>query len=343
MDPLQRILNRFLFLLLFFAYPVFLKAQPVQLQNADDEQTKVASKNPRLDTHLGYLLQQQFYYWGQTETGRQIGFSLPTARLRLRSLWDKQYQIFIQVDFVQPVAVLDAQLTVPVVEGVEIHAGLFKSPFSREFLLFPEDLPFIERSRVVRALAPNRQVGAVLRLQFLDEQLTFDGGVFNGNGATLEANNNNRFLVTGRLNWHKPFQVGGVQVGINGAFSEDSDVTLPFIGTSNGERILAGADAELVLESWLVRGEFIAATLSETSGTDSAYGYVGTVGYKLLGMHQFYVSYDMFDPGVTLGEDVVFGYKVYLGEAVQLLANYRLPLDDPKGSEAVLRLQFAAR
>ena len=320
-----------------------LKAQPAQQQETKNEHTRIPSTNPRLDTHLGYLLQQQFYYLGETDTDRQIGFSLPTARLRLRSLWDQQYEIFIQVDFTRPVSVLDAQLTVPVVDGVELHAGVFKSPFSREFLLFPEDLPFIERSRVVRALAPNRQVGAAVRLSFLDDRLTFDGGMFNGNGASLEANNNNRFLATGRLNWHTPFQVGGVQIGINGAYSEDADVDLPFIGTSNGEKIVAGADAELILENWLVRGEVIAAQFDGVSTTDTAYGYVGTVGYKVLGMHQFYISYDVFDPGRTTSDEVVLGYKVYLGEAVQILANYRLPIDEPKGSEAVLRIQFAAR
>ena len=336
-------MNRFLLLLLIFANPVFLSAQSLHQQSAADQQTRYPSTNPRLETHLGYLLQHQFYYWGETETGREIGFSLPTARLRLRSLWDQQYEIFVQVDFVRSISILDAQIAVPVVDGVELRAGLFKSPFSREFLLFPEDLPFTERSRVVRALASNRQVGALLHLNFLEESVTFEGGVFNGNGATLDANNNNRFLVTGRLNWHFPFQVGGIEVGVNGAYSEDQNIHIPFVGISNGERVLVGADAELILESLLVRGEFIAASFGEVASTDAAYGYVGTVGYKLLEMHQVYVSYDVFDPGRYLGEEVVFGYKVYLGEAVQIQANYRLPLDDPKGSEAVLRLQFAAR
>lgn len=324
-------------LLVFLVTPIALFAQ------ADEDQESPFSSDPRLDTRLGMLLQQHFYYFADGAPGAQVGFRIPTARLRLHSFWDDTYELFVQVDFIRPISVMDAHVVIPFGDDIELVAGLFKSPFSRELLLFPEDLPHLERSRVVQALAPNRQIGASLRTYLLDDRLTLEAGVFNGNGAVLDMNNNDAFLVMGRLNWTTILPSGEVQIGLNAGYSEDTNVLLPFIGTSNGERILLGADVEVMLERWLLRGEGIVASFGDRSSIGTAYGYTGTLGYKVLDAHHLYVSYDAFDPESDLPEYGTFGYRIYLGEAVTLLANFRLPLDDPSESQAVLRLQFALR
>ena len=330
----------YLFLLILWAVPASLYAQT-------EEETEKPSASlhaqARLDVRPGFLLQELFYYYPDGDSGNQVGFRLPTARLRLDSSWEQKYRFFIQVDFVRPITVLDAFATVPVNEYVDIQAGLFKSPFSREFLLFPEDVPFIERSRVVQALVPNRQIGVSLLVHLLENRLTLEGGVFNGNNASLEGNDNGHFMVAGRMNWMAKLPDGSVQVGVNGAYSEDANLRLPVVGISNGERIIMGADAEIMFERWFARGEFIAASFGNGSSIDTAYGYVGTLGVKVFDTHHLHASYDVYDPGADVGEHAVFSYKLYLGEAVTLLANYRLPLDEPRRSEFVLRLQFAVR
>lgn len=305
-------------------------AQPVQ-------------QDTRLNVGLGFFVQHQLSYYDSDQVVRQLTFSFPTARLRVHSVWEDRVSLFLQADLLQSPSILDAQLTVPLLERLELDVGLFKSPFSREFLLFPEDLPFEQRSMVVQALAPNRQIGASLKMRLFDDRLSVQTGAFNGNGTTFEENENNQFLYVARLNWDQRFPVGGVQVGVNAAYSEDAQVNVPHIGLSNGERIVFGGDGEVVTEQWLVRIEFIGASFGRGSSVDAAYGYIGTLGYKLRGAHQFYVAYDVLDAGKGTNEAAVLSYKVYLNEILQVLANYRLPLDMSRGSEVVLRIQVAFR
>ena len=335
-------MNRFLLFILVLTSPALLYAQP-DPQAEESPQGIPVLQDTRLKVGLGFLVQHQLNVTGNTSAARQLSFSFPTARLRLNSVWEGRIKLFMQADFVRSPSILDAQLTIPIVDNLELDAGLFKSPFSREFLLFPEDLPFAERSRVVQALAPNRQIGVALRLRLLEDQLTLEAGAFNGNGAVLESNDNDQFMYTARLNWTRPFSVGGAQVGINGAYSEDTLVDIPSIGFSNGERIVLGADGEIVTASWLVRVEFIAASFGAGSVIDTAYGYTATVGYKLFGMHQFYAAFDVLDRGFGETEYGMVSYKAYLTDILQVLANYRFALANPDLGYATLRLQVAFR
>jgi len=63
-----------------------------------------------------------------------------------------------------------------------LRFGLFKSPFSHEFLTSAASLDFVRRSQVVSALAPARRIGAQLRGALGGGLIAYRLGVFNGNG-----------------------------------------------------------------------------------------------------------------------------------------------------------------
>lgn len=74
-----------------------------------------------------------------------------------------------------------------------IKAGLFKSPFSYEFLTGSASIDFVNRSTVVNQLAPNRQIGFQLGGNFSGGKLRYKAGVFNGNGLGINQNNDDQF------------------------------------------------------------------------------------------------------------------------------------------------------
>jgi len=67
---------------------------------------------------------------------------------------DKKFSYFFQFDFTKSSAVLDAKLRYQYSTAFGIDAGLFKAPFSREYLTYAADIDFINRSQVVSTLAP---------------------------------------------------------------------------------------------------------------------------------------------------------------------------------------------
>ena len=89
------------------------------------------------------------------------GFALPAARLRATARAEG-LTLFAQADLARDPVLLDARLSLPVAGVLVVDTGLFKTPFSREFLTFRGALPLAERSRVVRALAPGPTVWRAL-------------------------------------------------------------------------------------------------------------------------------------------------------------------------------------
>ena len=70
-----------------------------------------------------------------------------------------------------------------VTPAVRIDVGQFKSPFSYEFLTPSQSIDFVNRSQVVTALAPGRQLGAQIGFEWSEGRYGARVGVFNGNGT----------------------------------------------------------------------------------------------------------------------------------------------------------------
>ncbi|MGH7569618.1 MAG: porin [Gemmatimonadales bacterium] len=76
--------------------------------------------------------------------------------------------------------------------------GQLKTPFAREFLLSSTVLELSERPLVVDALAPNRDVGAMVEWH-VQRIVIAQAGVFNGDGINRASNSDKRLLYIARV------------------------------------------------------------------------------------------------------------------------------------------------
>jgi hypothetical protein len=301
---------------------------------------------------------------------RPSGFDVRNARFRTR-IRSHGLEAFFQTELVRSPAVFDLRLRYRPHSQVRITAGLFKSPFSRSHLVSRPVLPLVERPIAVDAIAPRRQIGVAVRLQNTSKTVGVEAGLFNGNGREIQPNDNEHFMYVARLTGTRTTPVGTVDVGVNGAYSIDSEVRLRDLSETpfSGRRVVAGADAELRNGLWFVSAEALAIWLSQNmTGSDAVpkapddAEQMGTGGYVAGGvplpwfgdgeMAQVVTRYEQFDPNrdVEDGRDLSrlsAGLNIYPADTVRLQWTAVLPLrhrpGDLDGPYMTLRLQLSLR
>jgi hypothetical protein len=107
------------------------------------------------------------------------GFGVGTVRLDVRGELDGGWGYRVQTEFG---GILDAFLSFRAHPSVVVDGGLFKAPFSAEFLLPSADIDMIDRPQIVRGLVPRRKVGAQVRGAPDDGPFAYRVGVFNRGG-----------------------------------------------------------------------------------------------------------------------------------------------------------------
>lgn len=314
-----------------------LYAQP----SASPSDTAYVGLPPGTALQVGALIQTDVFL---ARTHAVDGFSVNTARLRLGGAV-RHVRFFVQPDLTRSPALLDVRLRLPVSSRLTATAGRYKAPFSREALTSSMHLHYLNRARVVNALAPSRQIGASLGATLVPGRLHLEGGLYNGNGSTSWQNDNDAFLYVGRLVGTLPLDEGALEVGANAGYSRDANVALPSRTASfSGRRTLLGLDATLTWDAWLFEVEWITASLDPTNG--SAYrptGYHVTAGYLLAPRHQLLLRVDGFDTDLgTSDEDeqLLVGYNLFWTDVLKLQANYVAPLDTPDDGYVGVRLQL---
>ena len=264
--------------------------------------------------------------WDRDGLPGNNGFSIATSRLKVNGELDFGLGYFVQTDFARSPALLDARLSYKIAEYLSVDAGLFKAPFSAEFLIGAPSIDFVNRSQTVSTLAPGRQVGVGLRGGTSDGMFGYRVGVFNGNGRTLSGNDNNRLMYTARVTTRPNVSNGFLEVGANLAFSEDNSAGF------NGDRLLFGGDFRWTMERLLVSAEAIYADLDPVAGMSrQPFGYQATVGYMLdPDRHQILGRFDSFDLDTIGGSSdfIVLGYNFWPSQAFEFQVNYLIPVHD---------------
>ncbi len=254
------------------------------------------------------------------------GFSISTARLSVRGDLDFGLGYFMQTDFSRSPALLDARLSYRLAEQLVLDAGLFKAPFSAEFLIPAPSIDFVNRSQTVSALAPGRQLGVGLRGGTSDGMFGYRVAVLNGNGRSLGGNDNDRLMYVGRVSTQPNLNEGSLEVGVNIAFSEDD------IGGFTGDRLLFGGDFRWTNDRLMVSGEAIYADLDPVVGDSrSPFGYQATFGYMLdPGRHQLLGRWDSLDLDTPAGSTdyFVLGWNFWPSQAFEFQLNYLIPVHD---------------
>lgn len=288
---------------------------------------------------FGMLTQAVGAFYADSDDGRN-GFSLGAARLSLRGTLDEGFSYVMQTDFTRTPVILDARVSYAFSPAFIVNAGMFKAPFSAEFLIPAANIDFVNRATVVNVLAPNRQIGVSVRGRLGGGRLGYRVGVFNGNGRDLGGNDDTAFLYAARLATTTSWNGGRLELGANVAHNE---TRLP---GADLRRLLGGADFRLTHGALLLAAEVITSDFELDAEPASPVsiaptGFYLTGGYMLVpDRHQLLVRLDHFDPDVATNFDpgigtkrtlVVLGYNFWPTRATEVQLNYLFPTGDDGG------------
>ena len=233
-------------------------------------------------------------------TGTEAGFDVTDARLLIAGELEKGFGYLAQAEFTKSTPLLDLILDWKSTEhGFRASAGYFRTPFSAELLIPAPKLDFINRSQIVNALAPARQIGIQLDQRILGKALVVHVGVFNGNG--LDGNDDDRFLYMLRLDGIT--DCGGdweLQYGINAAHSDDEDASIGISDYSplNGKRWIAGGDGRATRGPLFFSAEALWGFFDDESfRNDHVWGYQASAGWQVTRLVQLLARYDAFHTG----------------------------------------------
>jgi len=313
------------------------EARAANPQDEEDEPLYEQLKNNFKKSYLslGALLQTV----GDFQIDRSLlgnnGFNISNFRMLVYGDLDKSFGYFLQTNFLKSPAILDAKLYYQFSQSFAIDAGLFKAPFSAEFLTGAANIDFVNRAQVVTLLAPGRQIGVQLRGWIGQKLISYRVGLFNGNGFDGNNNDNNKFLYAGRLAFQPVLsdQASRLEFGFNLAYSEDDNATIGggFVPGFNGERVLIGGDTRWTLGKYLISSEIIYGKLDPSPGPSSdMIGFHTTLGFMLNDKNQLLFRADSFDPD-RLGADshlIIFGYNYWPTQVTEVQVNYIINTDD---------------
>jgi hypothetical protein len=275
---------------------------------------------------LGLQLQATADVWGDPSapgTGTN-GFNVARARVKVRGDVGRGVSYTLQTELTSGVSVLDARIRYRAAPALFVDGGLYKAPFSAEFLRSSGALDYIERARVVNRLAPNRQIGAMVGGRAGD--FSYRLGAFNGNGRTLTGNDDAAMLYVARAAYRPALGVETARIGANVAYSDrDTD-------GFTGRRLLVGVDARLKAGRWLVSTERIDGFFDPAAGAAFDRGGMHvTAGYDVVpDRHQVLLRWDTVTADFADDRtDWALGYTATVNEIVRLQATYRIPTVGP--------------
>jgi len=145
----------------------------------------------------GYLRPELRLYENNTSQDNQ--FMIRQARFILDGFYGKYWQSRIAGEFSTPSDgkfLKYAYLNCSYLPDLQVRAGQFKAPFSREYLTSMPDVDTIERSMITENLVPKYDIGLMLHgPKVLGGVLNYGIGVFNGYGANNSDENDDKDLI----------------------------------------------------------------------------------------------------------------------------------------------------
>jgi len=230
-----------------------------------------------------------------------------------------------------------------------VKAGLFKSPFSYEYLTGAAATDFVNRSSVVNYLAPKRQLGFQLQGKLADGMFKYTAGMFNGNGFGPNQNDDDQFLYTARLETNSGLGSGAGDsfvMGLNASYEQSESTTsgAGLLSQVEGEQLLLGADTRISYKEMMLAGEFIYSTINADAGPEyNPFGYYVTGGYFITPKMQLLARWDYFDGDFigTSSESVIGGINIFPSDFSEVQLNYIYPVEDgSEFSQILLNLQI---
>jgi len=295
---------------------------------------------------VGILLQTVADFQAERTMPGFNGFNISNFRLKIFGELDKSFGYFVQANFINLPGLLDAKLYYRFSDQFMIDGGMFKAPFSKEFLISADAIDFVNRSRVVSVLAPGRQIGLQARGR-LDPgvQVDYNVGIFNGNSYGGNSNDNNDFLYATRFAFFPLFtskeSADQMEIGANIMYSKDdlapvSSLLNPFVYDAlffTGKRTIYGFDIRYTSGDFLISGEYLNGNFSGTFyflaadtsvGSARPEGFHLTAGYMLSRNVQLLGRWDKFrsDSGSDNPDWALIGLNFWPTQVSELQLNY---------------------
>jgi phosphate-selective porin len=355
-----------------------LLAKTVSAQS-DPAAVKPAGVEPTLS--FGGLVQVQLEAGDRGDSRWANGndrFLLRRTRLNGTGRFLEDFDFKVELDLagtLQSTSGLRAQLTDGYItwnrySAANVRAGQLKTPFGFEQLYPDPRLITLERSLVNDRLTLGRQLGAQVAGELLDKRLSYAVGEFNGNGVNNNFNDNEKFVLAGRLSvaaWKG--EVAGKPtswaLGADAFRSEDAGLALPDLGLDStpatgdrdnlftGRRRGIGVDTQLhagPFDLWL---EYLDTRFEPVDRLPSprfkASGWYGQASWIFARRFQAVAKLESFDPNDRARGDLVETQTLGLnylikGNDLKLMLDYlRTDLGGasplPRQGKALARLQ----
>ncbi len=152
-------------------------------------------------------------------------FRINRARIGVENKFSDYLKGEIELDPLDQTIIKDAVVELKVIDDFVISIGRQKMPFSFERLTSVKNIPFFERSKIVKELDQLGYCGRDLGLQVTysknieNIKVNFLAGVFNGNSGLPSGDNNNSKSFSERLEISSG---KNIRVGINSSQKVDS-------------------------------------------------------------------------------------------------------------------------
>ncbi|HEY5611226.1 MAG TPA: porin [Thermoanaerobaculia bacterium] len=198
-------------------------------------------------------------------------------------------------------------------KALQIKAGQFKVPFGRQELTSSGSQQFVDRSIVSSEFAKGRDAGVQLWGVALNEMVDWRFGVFNGNGRTRSANDNDAFQYNARVTFQpwgdvkyseSDFESGDHPRFAIAAGYENND-SHGATGGNDLAREILGADAAFKFRGLSAFAEYFRRDHDPEAGADSeSAGVHGQIGYFVIPKKlEIAARYASIDPSDMMGED----------------------------------------
>jgi hypothetical protein len=247
-------------------------------------------------------------------------FRLRHARVAVKGSLPNNFSFKVQADFApDEVTLKDGYLKWNNDEKTfYIMGGQFKVPFSMSETTSSSNLWTIERPMVVGELAPSRQIGMAIGGTFDTEtDWNWAAGVWNGNGEWENTDDNDPFIVGGRLEYGQrdDFLIGVDVVGgaQGGGSSSESRHDLMEVG---GHVAIQWDDNnEDEVNEWMFEGEYLYREVDPLSGyyldqgeggsddTWQSDGWWAQLGYWFNPNWHGHLQVDQYDPDNDYDDD----------------------------------------
>jgi len=141
------------------------------------------------DLRVDFRLKLQADFRGSDQDLEPAGgtLELPRRRFGVKGHVFRVVEFEVERDLVQDGVWRDVYVNLRPLNALQLQAGKFKVPFSREQLIGSTDLDFLYRSLAAEILAPNRDVGFMLHGQAWHRTVRYQVGTFRGDGENTPA------------------------------------------------------------------------------------------------------------------------------------------------------------